>query len=329
MSVQCWSNVVLPTTICSQPYNHKPTLFQLNNRVTFNCKKNGFHTFDVSINDTVLLEADYQQGYTKGQFEQCLGIDNNGDGVGKFSIKCTTQHRPVSSIKSSTASFKESSDVLNVKKEEYRTATRCDGTTKSEKHLYVDFSKINHPCSCTVTALFSGNITVMSWKVEHSECNNRVTVNNSVTFNCNDNKHSTFDVGINDSVLLVADFWQGNTSGEFKQCLGVGNHAVLASIATGGIVLAIALVICIIIIMNRMKLRTRTMNFALMLLVKTCMPRCLNKTTAIHLLQYKHRLMMMMDLWMFKIESTAVNQSNSMDDSKSNDRVCYATVKLA
>lgn len=42
-----------------------------------------------------------------------------GDGVGKFSIKCTTQHRPVSSIKSSTASFKESSDVLNVKKGTY------------------------------------------------------------------------------------------------------------------------------------------------------------------------------------------------------------------
>lgn len=56
-----------------------------------------------------------------------------GDDVGKFSIKCTTQHRPVSSIKtttsrppasrliymSSTASFKESSDVLNVKKGTY------------------------------------------------------------------------------------------------------------------------------------------------------------------------------------------------------------------
>lgn len=117
-------------------------------------------------------------------------------------------------------------------KEEYKTATSCDGTTKSEKHLYVDFSKINHPCSCTVTALFSGNITVTSWKVEHSECNNRVTVNNSVTFNCNDNKHSTFDVRINDSVLLVADFWQGNTYGEFKQCLGVGNHGKCIQISS-------------------------------------------------------------------------------------------------
>lgn len=58
----------------------------------------------------------------------------------------------------------------------------------------------------------------------------------------------------------------------------------------------------------RMKLRIRTMNFALMLLVKTCMLRCLNKTTAIHLLPYKHRLMMMMDLWMFKIETIAVKK---------------------
>lgn len=26
--VQCWSNVFLPTAVCSQPYNHKPTLGQ-------------------------------------------------------------------------------------------------------------------------------------------------------------------------------------------------------------------------------------------------------------------------------------------------------------
>lgn len=56
-----------------------------------------------------------------------------GDGVGKFSIKCTTQHRPVSSIKtttsrpsasrlkymSTTASLKESSDGVNIKKGTY------------------------------------------------------------------------------------------------------------------------------------------------------------------------------------------------------------------
>lgn len=116
-------------------------------------------------------------------------------------------------------------------KDEYRTATSCDGTTKSEKYLYVDFSKINRPCACTVTALFSGRITVTSWRVEHSKCNSIVTVNN-VTFNCKDNKHSIFDVRINDSVLLVADFWHRNTSGEFKQCLGVGNHGKCIQISS-------------------------------------------------------------------------------------------------
>lgn len=108
-------------------------------------------------------------------------------------------------------------------KEEYRTATSCDGTTKSEKHLYVDFSKINRPCTCTVTASFSGGITVTSWRVEHSKCNSRVTVNNNVTFNCKDGGYSSFDLRMKDRVLLVADFWQGYTSGEFKQCLRVGN----------------------------------------------------------------------------------------------------------
>lgn len=113
--------------------------------------------------------------------------------------------------------------VFYTLKEEYRTATSCDGSTKSDNYLYVDFSKINRPCTCTVTALFVGNITVVSWGVKHSECKNSVTVNNSVTFNCKYNKYSTFYVRMNDSVLLVADFWQGYTSGEFKQCLGVRN----------------------------------------------------------------------------------------------------------
>lgn len=114
--------------------------------------------------------------------------------------------------------------VFYTLKEEYRTATSCDGSTKSENYLYVDFSKIKRPCTCTVTALFMGGITVASWGVKHFECKNSVTVNDSVTFNCKDNRYSTFYVRINDSVLLVADFWQGYTSGEFKQCLEVGNN---------------------------------------------------------------------------------------------------------
>lgn len=122
--------------------------------------------------------------------------------------------------------------VFYTLKEEYRTATSCDGSTKSEKYLYVDFSKINRPCTCIVTALFVGRITVVSWGVQRSKCKNSVTVNNKVTFNCTDTKHSTFDVRINDSVLLVADFWQGNTSGEFIQCLGVGNHGKCIQISS-------------------------------------------------------------------------------------------------
>lgn len=114
--------------------------------------------------------------------------------------------------------------VFYTLQEEYRTATSCDGLTKSENYLYVDFSKIKRPCTCSVTALFVGNITVASWGVKQSECKNSVTVNNNVTFSCKDNGYSIFGVRINDTVLLVADFWQGYTSGEFKQCLGVGKN---------------------------------------------------------------------------------------------------------
>lgn len=114
--------------------------------------------------------------------------------------------------------------VFYTLKEEYRTATSCDGSTKSEKRLYIDFSKIKRSCTCTVTALFVGQITVRSWRVKHSNCKNSVSVNNKVTFNCTDNGYITLDVRINDRVLLVADVWQGYTSGEFKQCLGVDNN---------------------------------------------------------------------------------------------------------
>lgn len=97
--------------------------------------------------------------------------------------------------------------VFYILKEEYRIVICCDGMIKFEKYLYVDFSKINYLCFCIVIVLFLGNIIVMLWKVEYFECNNRVIVNNSVIFNCNDNKYSMFDVGINDSVLFVVDFW--------------------------------------------------------------------------------------------------------------------------
>lgn len=89
--------------------------------------------------------------------------------------------------------------------------------------MYADFSKINRRCTCTVTALFSGRIVVTSWRVEHSKCNNRVTVNNKVTFNCKHNGFHTFDVSINDTVLLEADYQQGYTKGQFKQCIGIEN----------------------------------------------------------------------------------------------------------
>lgn len=103
-------------------------------------------------------------------------------------------------------------------KEKYRTVTYCDGSIKSGKQMYADFSKINRPCTCTVIALFVGRINVRSWRVT-SKCNNRVTVNNKVAFNCKDGGSHTFDVSINDAVLVEADYQQGYTKGQFKQCL--------------------------------------------------------------------------------------------------------------
>lgn len=88
--------------------------------------------------------------------------------------------------------------------------------------MYADFSKISRRCTCTMTALFAGQITVRSWRVQ-SECNNRVTVNNIVTFNCNDGGSHTFDVSLNDTVLFWADYQQGYTEGQFKQCIGIEN----------------------------------------------------------------------------------------------------------
>lgn len=86
--------------------------------------------------------------------------------------------------------------------------------------MYADFSKIKRRCTCTLTALFVGQIILRSWRVE-SECNNRVTVNNKVTFNCKDGGSHTFDVSLNDTVLFWADYQQGYTEGQFKQCIGI------------------------------------------------------------------------------------------------------------
>lgn len=57
MLVQCWSNVVLPTAICSQPYNHKPTLGQRKLAIWVNC----VHYDSISIQEVEWCKEMYQE----------------------------------------------------------------------------------------------------------------------------------------------------------------------------------------------------------------------------------------------------------------------------
>lgn len=107
---------------------------------------------------------------------------------------------------------------------DHSTVTRCDGSARSGRGIYADFGKIGRPCTCIVTSLFNGELYVISHKTTHVLCNNRVRVNNTVIFDCKDDGFKKFDVKINDSIIVKAEYQPGHTSERFNQCLFFINY---------------------------------------------------------------------------------------------------------
>lgn len=97
----------------------------------------------------------------------------------------------------------------------------CDGSTKYGSYIYIDFNKINRPCSCTLTSSFNGSVLVKSMEVIKKKCNTQVNVENKLIFGCIPERiYKRLDVQINHSVRVQADYFPLSTSGSFYQCIG-------------------------------------------------------------------------------------------------------------
>lgn len=97
----------------------------------------------------------------------------------------------------------------------------CDGSTKYGSYIFIDFYKINRPCSCTVTSSFNGSVLVKSMEVIKEKCNTQVNVEHKLIFGCIPERiYKRLDAQINQSVRVRADFFPLSTSGSFYQCIG-------------------------------------------------------------------------------------------------------------
>ena len=111
---------------------------------------------------------------------------------------------------------------------ENNTMKRCDGSYKSGRSVHVDFDQIKHPCTCTLKALFNGDILVTAKTNGYYECRNQVTVSldtTSIVFNCKSTYPSAvsfYNVVKNETIVNVkAEYIQSYTSGDFPVCLGI------------------------------------------------------------------------------------------------------------
>ena len=56
------------------------------------------------------------------------------------------------------------------------TLTRCDGSYKIGKQIFVNFKQMIQPCDCTLQTSFSGKLLVTARSDGYHECRNKVTV---------------------------------------------------------------------------------------------------------------------------------------------------------
>ena len=110
------------------------------------------------------------------------------------------------------------------------TITRCDGSYKNGKIVYVDFNPMNQPCACTLTASFSGILLVIAELNGYYECRNEVAVSldtNTSVFHCDGTYPSAIhynDVNNVSVVNVKATYTKNYTSGEFPLCLKINQN---------------------------------------------------------------------------------------------------------
>lgn len=109
--------------------------------------------------------------------------------------------------------------------------SKCNGSTKSGKFIYVDINKIKHPCTCHVVSMFAGDLLVVSRKGATEACNSQATVyteNKNATYKCDTHVTDTFPVKKYDNIIINAEYLKnGNHSGDLDQCLEITENGIV------------------------------------------------------------------------------------------------------
>lgn len=96
----------------------------------------------------------------------------------------------------------------------------CEGMKKHGQAVFVDFYKISRPCTCIVTPSFDGKLLLLSKRSVEYECNTKITIQN-VVFSCPMAISSdVFNVNINQSLDVRADYKGPSIPGTFHYCIG-------------------------------------------------------------------------------------------------------------
>lgn len=108
----------------------------------------------------------------------------------------------------------------------------CVGSAKYGPAVYVDFYKINRPCTCIVTPSFVGNLLVVSRKVIVAVCNTQIVINKMIAMGCPLQYDSAqlLNVNINQPVDVRAEYASQYTSGTFFHCIGFQQNGMIDSI---------------------------------------------------------------------------------------------------
>lgn len=104
--------------------------------------------------------------------------------------------------------------------------SRCKPSVFNDLVIYIDFYKINSPCTCTVTPKFTGNLFVLSKKPTAEKCNTQVKINDDFMFDCKASAGSnhTLHVQRNQLVHVQAEYTKPSKQGRFHQCLQIRQY---------------------------------------------------------------------------------------------------------
>ncbi|XP_056016793.1 uncharacterized protein LOC125677491 [Ostrea edulis] len=207
---------------------------------------------NVIANQSVTVTASYEENYNYGTFHHCLGFYQSSDDVqvtcgSGSTTQTTTPEKTTVYITSTPMSSAEmtvspthqdnSSTVSNELRMGTEPAgnklarqcpfsvadqsiTTCDGSSKAGAKFYIDFHKINSPCTCTVIPSISGSLYIQAEEVHVSSCKTIISVENT-HYTCPTQKGlSSLNVIENQSVAVTASYQQQGDPGTFFHCMG-------------------------------------------------------------------------------------------------------------